>query len=224
VEAPVRAKILSTVFEAILTMPISYPRYFFTADPIPLTNVKICAHPRDTPHQDTTDTFETLVEDGEAEIIDVIDGLACKLLVVGIVPEKYIKKLGILSAVTARYEIKFDGNLGSNGEFDDLSISETAEDVPPPDFHGVPSSHPIKYSFSSKLISSDGSFRIEMDCIPPEREGFYKVEITVSVEDVDGREWSLVFPKDNNSHVIYLCVGHVKAGNENDSQWSQEPS
>jgi hypothetical protein len=249
VEAPIRAKILSTVLEAVLQMPTPYPKYLFQAQPLPLlADLKISADPRDVKLPDDWRKIPVGPEDlgllahksedgcdddgDQAEIIDVSDGLACSLLVSGTLPRRYLQtiKQSTMLSVSATYEIKYDGGLAEGDDGTGTIINEDGmpsmqDDVPPatPDYFGVPSRHTQKHRFTTSRISPQGAFQIELECVPPEREGYYQVEVALTVMDSTGGEWSLVLPAGSTSDIVYLCVGQVQTGNENDeSVWSNE--
>ena len=172
---------LLLVLDAILKCKFPFPGGFFQIKPIPRARVNISADPNMLPkslsqyddHDITVDTKSG------SEIIDVVPGLATKVILSGVLPEKFITTVDVEIIAWATFQ--YEGQLYEEDDAvdSDVSISNGMTlNV------GSASIEPVE----TTTLLPGGKFIMH---IPFEalQEGYYQVNIDLGCRDVRGGKW-----------------------------------
>jgi hypothetical protein len=179
-----RASGFLLVIDAILKCNFPFPSGFFQVKPIHLAIVNISADPdmlsKTLPQNDVHDDIAVDAKSG-AEIIDVIPGLANKVILSGMLSEKFIQTANIpITEIIAWERLQYEGPLFEEdytAEIDGLTL-KTLE---VPESGGEPT--------ASTYLLPGGKFVISIPFEPLIQEGFYKVTIKLGCRDIRCGEW-----------------------------------
>ena len=173
---------LVIVLDAILKCPCPFPSGFFQMKHIPRAVVNISADPnilQDGDHDLTIDAKS------KAEIIDVVPGLATKVILSGWLPDKFIQTADVaISEIIAWANLHYEGQLY---EEDDAVDSDV----------GAGNGMTVRVGLdggetagSTSLLAA-GKFIMPISFEPLLQDGYYKVNIELGCRDVRGGEWKI---------------------------------
>jgi hypothetical protein len=190
---------LLLVLDAILKCQFPFPSGFFQMKVIPRATVNISADPDMLPKTiSQNDDHDIITVDARsgAEIIDVVPGLATKVILSGVLPEKFIQTADVtFSEINAWATLQYEGQLYEEDDAVDSDVGGTTNGMTLK--VGPASDEPT----STTSLLPGGKFIMHIPFEPLLQEGYYKVKIDLGCRDVRGGNW--IIPTSSPLEVIF---------------------
>jgi len=187
---------LLLVLDAILKCPCPFPSGFFQMKPIPRAIVNISADPNILPKTISQNDDHDVTVDAKsgAEVIDAFPGLVTKVILSGVLPEKFIQTADVaFSEIIAWTTLQYEGQLY---EEDDAVDSDEGGS------NGLTlRDGPDGGETAGCTLFPAGKFIMPVTFEPLLQEGYYKVIIELGCRDVRGGEWKV--PTSSPLEVIF---------------------
>jgi len=159
---------------------------------------------------------------GVAEVLEVPYGVSCNLNLSGKLHACYSSCIPQITHVVARHTLTYDGPMDTNN-YPSISGEQAEEQMIDSGEGPTGNTNPENdkdvgniFKESVKIVDSrllpGGSFLVSLECIPMEREGYQRLDVTLTCRDVCGNEWDLLMEEDDG--VIFICVGQPQSKEE----------
>ncbi|KAK1740555.1 hypothetical protein QTG54_008650 [Skeletonema marinoi] len=181
--------------DVILKCPCPFPSGFFLMKPIPRAIVNISADPNILPKTISQNDDHDVTVDAKsgAEVIDAFPGLVTKVILSGVLPEKFIQTADVaFSEIIAWTTLQYEGQLYEEDDAVDSDVGGsnrfTLRDGP-------------DSGETAGTLLPAGKFIMPVTFEPLLQEGYYKVIIELGCRDVRGGEWKV--PTSSPLEVIF---------------------
>jgi hypothetical protein len=187
---------LLLVLDAILKCPCPFPSGFFQMKPIPRAIVNISADPNILPKTISQNDDHDVTVDAKsgAEVIDAFPGLVTKVILSGVLPEKFIQTADVaFSEIIAWTTLQYEGQLYEEDDAVDSDVDGS---------NGLTlRDGPDGGETAGCTLFPAGKFIMPVTFEPLLQEGYYKVIIELGCRDVRGGEWKV--PTSSPLEVIF---------------------
>ena len=186
---------LLLVLDAILKCHYPFPSGFFHHKAIPRSIVNISADPNTLPKTQNGDQDTTRDAKSGAEVIDVMPGLGVKVILSGVLPDKFIESTDVaVSEIIAWSNLQYEGQLFEEDDGVDSDVGSSNEIILGAGRYGDETT-------ASTYLLPAGKFIMPITFEHFPQEGYYKVNVELGCRDVSGGEWKI--PTSSPLEVIF---------------------
>ena len=184
---------LLLVLDAILKCNCPFPSGFFQHKAIPRAIVNISADPNTLPKTQNGDHDISRDAKSGAEVIDVVPGLGTKVILSGVLPDKFVQSTDIaVSEIIAWANLQYEGQLFEEDDGVDVGGSNKIT---------LRIGQDKSETTGSTYLLPAGKFIMPITFEPLLQEGYYKVNVELGCRDVRGGEWKI--PTSSPLEVIF---------------------
>lgn len=186
---------LLLVLDAILKCHCPFPSGFFHHKAIPRAIVNISADPNTLPKTQNGDHDTTRDAKSGAEVLDVMPGLGVKVILSGVLPDKFIQSTDVaVSEIIAWSNLQYEGQLFEEDDGVDSDVGGSNETTLGVGRYGDETT-------ASTYLLPSGKFIMPITFEPFLQEVYYKVNVELGCRDVSGGEWKI--PTSSPLEVIF---------------------